>query len=468
MAYDLSAYKDADLHNFYITGNGVVDVINFRQEVLDAEAKFKAAGLASPLEMLEQLDARIAAFELTIVDPAPDVIDPKKPYDRDSLIREFLEEVYSIYLYVNHGVVGSGTTADPYRENKKVERSDDDGGDINPTFPWQGVFADNETGFNGNRTDNEDQRIMKFYFELINQVFAEGEKLKTPQVDPGTGEAVSTWVVSSIPPYTHLGVTYDRVTSLKVGEDADKNPIYQTYLVPTGLDLSYVHKKKVTNQVGREVDFEFVFSSGVVYNGDDTSGQGTVLLLNVELTKYTESDGAVTLDIHVTGSTIVNHFRAMSATEYLYFWNEARIKILKGTLAYKQALVQEAQEDLRQANAALAELENVANIRNLDKDGNYTGDLSYESFQMHLFKARASTKGDSIFDTNGNDPIHNWGEWQTNRANLKAYVDRKSAQSQDLMLDYQQVLNRYNSSLEIMSKLQEKLDTLVKGQLRNM
>jgi hypothetical protein len=36
------------------------------------------------------------------------------------------------------------------------------------------------------------------------------------------------------------------------------------------------------------------------------------------------------------------------------------------------------------------------------------------------------------------------------------------------MLDYQTTLNRYNNAFEVMSKLQEKVDGLVKSQLRNV
>ena len=57
--------------------------------------------------------------------------------------------------------------------------------------------------------------------------------------------------------------------------------------------------------------------------------------------------------------------------------------------------------------------------------------------------------------------------WQESRTNLKNHIDRKSAQSQQAMLDYQTVLNRFNNAFEVMSKIQEKVDSLLKSQLRN-
>jgi hypothetical protein len=36
------------------------------------------------------------------------------------------------------------------------------------------------------------------------------------------------------------------------------------------------------------------------------------------------------------------------------------------------------------------------------------------------------------------------------------------------MLDYQTLLNRYNNAFEVMSKIQEKIDNLLKSQLRNV
>ncbi|WP_050023561.1 hypothetical protein [Verrucomicrobium sp. BvORR034] len=461
MAYSTTAFTDLTLHNFYINANS--DVTALRTELSNAVAKFTAAGLPSPEDMLEAIDARIAKFEKAIVDGQPASVDPNKPYDRNALIREFLEEVYSVILYCRNGVVGAGTTADPYHENNKYTNTVPDP-DVNhtPTFALQGIFADNDTGFTGQSTANPEQVILKYYYELITQTFAKGDALKT-RTNPD-----NVWTVVSISPYTSPtnNVVYDRITSEYIGKDSNGENIYKTYLVPQGIDLSVVQKKEIKNQAGIVTDFEFIFKEGVIFDG--SGGVTNPTLQEVEIITGIGTDGAKYYYYQEGDVKEITNFRALSPPEYLYYWNEARIQVLKGSLAYKQALVEEVQEDLRQANAVLAELEKVANIRNLDKDGNYTGDMSYESIQMMLFNSRASVRGDSLFDRDGNDYLQNWGTWQECRINLKNYIDRKSAQSQDMMLDYQQVLNRYNSALEVLSKLQEKLDGLLKSQLRNL
>jgi transcriptional regulatory protein LevR len=67
----------------------------------------------------------------------------------------------------------------------------------------------------------------------------------------------------------------------------------------------------------------------------------------------------------------------------------------------------------------------------------------------------------------GGDALHNQSEWAMNRTTLKNYIDRRSSEAQQATLDYQNILNRYNNAYEIMSKMQEKIDNLLKGQLRN-
>jgi len=95
-------------------------------------------------------------------------------------------------------------------------------------------------------------------------------------------------------------------------------------------------------------------------------------------------------------------------------------------------------------------------------------DLSFETPTMDFFEATNAKAGTVIYDNNGNDDQSNYSEWGASRSALKTYIDRKSTQSQDAMLDYQTTLNRYNNAYEVMSKLQEKLDGLVKSQLRNV
>ncbi len=162
--------------------------------------------------------------------------------------------------------------------------------------------------------------------------------------------------------------------------------------------------------------------------------------------------------------------RNMSPSQYLYFWNEARIKILRAQLAYKEAITSEIRDDLAKANAVYTDLEKQAGLTKAQSaDGKTVNpDTSSETALMDYWEARTATVGTTIYDTTGTDDIHNYGQWQTNRSALKTYIDQKSTQSQDAMLDYQTTLNRFNNAYEIMSKLQEKLDGLVKNQLRNV
>ncbi len=160
---------------------------------------------------------------------------------------------------------------------------------------------------------------------------------------------------------------------------------------------------------------------------------------------------------------------SLNSLEYLLFFNEARIKILRGKLAYNEAVVREIQEDLRRANEALAALETQAGvIIATDSSGALTNQTSPETTEMNLFNAMHSTAGNGIFSLAGADSIHTSAEWQQNRTNLKNYIDRRSAEAQQATLDYQNTLNRFNNAFEVMAKLQEKLDTLLKAQLRNL
>ena len=160
----------------------------------------------------------------------------------------------------------------------------------------------------------------------------------------------------------------------------------------------------------------------------------------------------------------------MSPMEYLYYWTEARIRIMRGQLNMKEAITSEIRDDLAKANKAFADLEKQAALVRADPDATKStlAVTSSETQTLDFFEATNSAKGTQLFDGNGGDDIHNYGEWGSNRSNLKTYIDRKSTESQNAMLDYQTTLNRFNNAYEVMSKLQEKMDGLVKGQLRNV
>ena len=151
--------------------------------------------------------------------------------------------------------------------------------------------------------------------------------------------------------------------------------------------------------------------------------------------------------------------------EYLYYWNEVRIRNFRGQLAYRQAIVGEIQEDLRQANAALAELEEVAgSIKASDDKGNPDVESSNETSLLDHHQAIIQHANLELY---GASDTHVNSKWQKNRVALKSYIDRRTSEAQSATLDYQQVLNRFNNAYEVMAKLQEKLDSLIKTQMRN-
>ena len=162
----------------------------------------------------------------------------------------------------------------------------------------------------------------------------------------------------------------------------------------------------------------------------------------------------------------VSTVKGLTGSEYLLHMNEVRIKILRGQLAYNEAVVREIQDDLRRANETLSDLEKQAGAIT-ETDGS-NAQYTVETTRMSLFNATASNAGASMFERAGPDSYHNKKDWGSVRATLKNYIDRRSSEAQQATLDYQNVLNRYNGAYETMAKLQEKLDNLLKGQLRNL
>jgi capsule polysaccharide export protein KpsE/RkpR len=155
----------------------------------------------------------------------------------------------------------------------------------------------------------------------------------------------------------------------------------------------------------------------------------------------------------------------LSPTEYLYYWNEVRIRGFRGQLNYQQAVVAEIQEDLRQANAALADLEKLAGQTDpQDADGNPDQVSTLETSLIDHHQAIIAHANREMY---GPSDSHVYSSWQTNRVRLKSYIDRRTADAQSASLDLQQTTNRFNNAYEVMAKLQEKMDGLIKTQLRN-
>lgn len=495
------------------------------------------------------LDERLASFETVLIGSLPvGKSSAAFPYDRAGLKREFLDEVTALLLkrsvsgntvlgtYSGGGVLGVTTTGTISVGNAQIPDGRFRGGD------QMGILKNGTTGFGdfdelntANTTNDNDPRlsmlnsagqaIFKSYANLIDQVFAEGDKL-------GNNPSQPVQLVSAIEPIVSDGRTYDRVSQVSGYNATAKVPTYQTFLLESTATTAEVIKDGdgnasllgVDNSSARRIELvptETSFNSqanrytgtvdNIVFNitpvapgritlriGNNGGQPATAepfgpLVTNIPNKGHEFPDAAITYNykytspggvtyligastegkVYVTGlganrTTTVGTTAHLNALEYLLFYNEARIKILRGQLAYREAVVREIQDDLKRANAALADLETQAgSITATDKDGQPTNQYAAENMNISLFNATNSQAGTPIFLRAGNDNIHNATEWTTIRVNLKNYIDRRSSEAQEASLDYQNTLNRFNNGLEVMAKLQEKLDGLLKGQLRN-
>lgn len=413
---------------------------------------------------LASLDARIAAFENVAID---DVAKSGAnagdyPYDRASLKKEFMDEVLAFLLQSDkyRATVQGYDSLNPYAVST-LSAVKTDGylrdaavynavaiANTTPVLYQAGstILLPNPQNFSALTTEQQKQllndtgdAIYEQYSDLIDALFAEGDKLKNNPTDAATGATVTANVVTAIKEVTVSNVTFDGVTTI--------NGL--TYLVEKGATIYDVNKTTVTNVAGQPVDFTLGFDPAL------TS------------TRYIRCDeNGVPV-----GTTIVtlNTQRNLSPVDYLYYFMEARIKILRAKLAYKEAVVNEIRSDLLQAQSAYSDLEAQAGgARDRSEDGKTLNpNTTKETVAMDFWEAQASKSGTQLL-YDAHDDGHNFTEWQTSRSQVKNYIDMKSTQSQDAMLDYQTTLNRYNSAYEVMSKLQEKMDGLVKSQLRNV
>jgi len=492
---------------------------------------FRDNGTADLIADIASIDQRIAAFESVIIgNAATGKSSAEFPYDRDGLRREFLDEITALLLRRGYGASGiiigplgelAVSTQASARGNYDAALNRDTG-----TTGW-GVFdnlaTDGTTASNDPRLNMltpAGKDILASYINLIDAAFEEGNRIGANSGDP-------VQLVSAIVPITVDGVTYDAVAQVS-GIDGNGAPAYDTYLLEAGTTRSIVRKGtsgealldgpasstsrrlELAPQVAAWNGTEHVVTvDGLTFRVSTTNGVSvrttlgttpvpadpiTPLLLNLpgdatsfpntQVTssyRYTASNGSSYLiglgsdgKVYVTSladshRTTVGTTPSLSSLEYLLYYNEARIEILRAQLAYREAVVREIQEDLKQANHMLSVLEVQAGfVTATNSEGQPTGQLSAETLEMSLFNATHSRAGDPIFRLSGEDNWHGATEWQANRTYLKNYIDRRSAEAQEATLDYQNTLNRFNNAFEVMAKLQEKLDTLLKGQLRNI
>ncbi len=448
-------FKTQELANLYAYGttpSSAGDLNYFRTTTTDA--------LQSEIQAL---DMRIANFQNVITDGAK-AGNEDFPYDKDYLKREFMEEVFAILmkrgnyrsdtavatgLFTTSSVTYSADGQDLLRNGALYLTANGqtwDGSNFS-NMTYEEMKAALKTGPNEGGT-----AVFDAYLAWIDAVFAEGNKLKD---NPTT----SVNIVSSIPERTlpsanSPDVVYDRVVTMNTGtKDSAGNTIYRYFLVKKGAPISDVTKVSIAGTLnGQTVDSKITTTT----SPDDKS-------IYIEVDKNLEPlvNNAYGFEFSTNN---------LSPTMYLYYYMEARIRILRGQLNMKEAVTTEIRDDLAKANSAYSDLETQAGkTRAQSADGKTVNpDLSYETTNMDFFEATNTKKGETLFDNTGADDLHNYANWGASRSALKSYIDRKSTQSQDAMLDYQTTLNRFNQSYEVMSKIQEKMDGLIKGQLRNL
>lgn len=448
-------FKTQDLANLYAYGN--------TPDRAGDLSYFRTTTDAATISAIQSLDMRIANFQNVITDGAK-AGNEDFPYDKDYLKREFMEEVFAILMkrgnYRSDSAIPNGLFA-----TQSVTYSAD-GQDLlrNGTYTllangqtWDGSNFSNMTydemkAALKNGPNDGGTAVFDAYSAWIDATFAEGNKLKDNPTD-----AVN--IVTSIPERTlptanSPDVIYDRVITVNTGtKDTLGNPVYQYFLVAKGAPISDVTKVTLAGTLnGQQVDSKITAVA-------PTSDQSVYIEVDKNLEPLT--NGAY---------GFVTTAKNLSPIMYLYYYMEARIRVLRGQLNMKEAVTTEIRDDLAKANSAYADLETQAGkTRAQSADGKTVNpDLSYETTNMDFFEATNAKKGETIFDNTGNDDLHNYANWGASRSALKTYIDRKSTQSQDAMLDYQTTLNRFNQAYEVMSKIQEKMDGLIKGQLRNV
>ncbi len=161
----------------------------------------------------------------------------------------------------------------------------------------------------------------------------------------------------------------------------------------------------------------------------------------------------------------VTNVANLTAPNYLLYFNQARIKILSGILGYHQNQVQQIQQNIKDANAAMADV--VKRQGEANTVSTTTG-TAKETMLLSLFSATHSVAGKPL--VSGADVTSaemDLTEWKTAQTKIQNYIDQQSSAAQQATLDYQQTLNRYNGAFEAMSKLQDKLDNVQKSVMNN-
>jgi hypothetical protein len=442
--------KTNDLATLYINGTALA-AGGGTMSSEDELQKFRNTGATEILDEVKVLDNRIISFQNAITARAPSGTEDK-PYDATMLKREFLEEVFALLL-----------KRSDYRLNSPTYN-------VNTGDVTEDLLSDRLRNFSDLTPDQMlsylvegGKRVFNSYAALIDAVFTEGNKMANNPTDPSTGLAVSTNVTTTIPDTVIGGVTYNRVTAERIpgASDPDDTKNFNYFVIAKNSPPVVSGKSNVE---GYSVDRanNTVSATRPVVDAQLSFGGALVT------TSYLRVNKDLTAIIGEVPQARLS--RQMSPMWFLYYWNEARVKVLRGQLNYKEAVTSEIRDDLAKANTAYSDLERQAGrTRAQSADGKTMNpDLSYETATMDFFEATNTKAGATLFDNGGSDDLQNFSTWGSSRSSLKTYIDAKSTHSQDAMLDYQTTLNRYNNAFEVMSKLQEKIDGLVKSQLRNV
>lgn len=468
--------------------------INFKTAVLDDYYRGAPAGAVNALLVFREtggnlteaqkkeiaaLDNRIAAFQNAITANPPKAGSEESPYDKEYLKREFMEEVFAALLarvnrtnqrsaYSEEIVyTGDPSLPVPTTDSGATFKTSTEPNLLKATVSLFADYYDHTangpvplTNFSDltlaqmkSVVNNDGDKVLQAYSEWIDKVFEEGNTMKE------NPEALVS-LVSAVSERTHGGIVYDRVKSVNtLTKNAAGEEIFKYYLLPKDAPKAQIAKVDVigTAFVKDSLTTKQVAETLVVPSPETPP----------RLTEYLEVDKD--LNPVINGIGIKELSSNLTTPLYLYYFNEARVRILRGQLMYKDLIAQEIRDDLAKANAAYADLEAKAGLTRPQSDAGVPNpDTSSETSTIDFFEATNSIAGKQLFDVAGDDDLHDYTQWGYNRSTLKTYIDRKSTQSQDAMLDYQTTLNRYNNAYEVMSKIQEKMDGLLKSQLRNI
>jgi hypothetical protein len=348
---------------------------------------------------------------------------------------------------------------------------------IVPPMPVAGIMVDRSVSVGGQTYD-----VAQDNSQLIPDTLASGVVSGTPTATaniPTTAALTQSYSVpnssgkSQSVHYSSNGNFYTVKIDSTTGKpllDANGNYEVDTTIVPTEITPTTVN--------GINVDRTVTIGSTTYYVATDNSQ----LVLPVTTPPTVIPAPAV---------------RNMDVMEFIYYWNEAKMHVLKSQLAYQNDITQLMQESLRQANAAMADLEQQSSqVKQSDtSSGTQNPNSSAQTVAFHLFAIENQTETTTtdtstnttttvgsimpvFFGIDGKNPDNtdlskfaaftlDYGQWQKARVGLQNFIDRRTADAQSAMVDYQNTLNTFNNNYNTMSQLQQALENLLTQELKN-